>query len=85
MSRFSKVWFPFESNLEILVTELRTEANRVEPASEVMAIELDSASTPTGVEEGSQALKMPGKAVPAKFHGAKRPPRGLELSTTAPL
>jgi|GEM_PF-3004327 len=46
---------------------------------------LPSAPTPVGVEEGSQALKMPGKAVRAKFHGAKRPPCGLKLSTTAPL
>jgi hypothetical protein len=46
------------------------------------AIEPDSAPTPVGVEEGSQALKMPGKADPAKVRGAQRPPRGLKLSTT---
>jgi hypothetical protein len=49
------------------------------------AIESDPAPTPEGVEEGSQALKMPGKAVPAKVRGAQRPQRRLKLSTTTPL
>ena len=78
-------WFSFESKLCVPVTERATNVKGRERRMVAKAIEQVQASTPVRVDEGSQALKMPGRAVPAKVGGAQRPPRGLKLSTTAPL